>query len=98
MKLISARSSCAPGAHEHGEACAGDLVARSKSRMPSAGPRSQCAFGSKSNWRGSPHVRTTALSAALCPDRHALVRQIRESSAERVALMLDGIELDARAA
>ena len=35
--------------------------------MPSSGPRSQCAFGSKSNARGSPQVRTTTLSAALFP-------------------------------
>ena len=33
--------------------------ARSKSRMPSAGPRSQCGFGSKSNARGSPWRRTS---------------------------------------
>ena len=42
-------------------------AARSKSRMPSAAPSSECAFGSKSNCRGSPHRRTTTLSAALLP-------------------------------
>ena len=42
-------------------------AARSKSRMPSAGPISQCGFGSKSNVGGVPQRRTSELSAADVP-------------------------------
>jgi len=35
--------------------------------MPSAGPRSQCAAGSKSKRRGSPHVRSTRLAVSSSP-------------------------------
>ena len=42
-------------------------VARSKSRIPSAGPSSQCGFGSKSIAGGVPQRRTSALSAADFP-------------------------------
>ena len=59
------------------------------------GPRSQCAFGSKSNARGSPCVRTSTLSAALLPTGTAGVRQVRQHQQRLVALMLDRFELDA---
>ena len=64
---MSARSICAPAPINTAKRAPEILVARSKSMMPSCGPRSQCALGSKSMGRGSPHVRTTALSAALLP-------------------------------
>src|SRR5687767_13138624 len=67
MKLIKARSSCAPAPISTAKRAPEILVARSKSITPSCGPRSQCALGSKSNLRASPHVRTTTLSAALFP-------------------------------
>ena len=62
--------------------------------MPRAGPRSQWACGSKSNTRGSPQVRTTTLSAALLPDRHRGVRQVRQRRDDLGALRLDALELD----
>ena len=50
MKLMSARASRAPAPHQHGEARARHLRARARSRgCRAAAPRSQCAFGSKSN-------------------------------------------------
>ena len=67
MKLISARSSRAPAPISTANRAPDILVARSKSMMPSAGPRSQCGFGAKSKARGSPCRRTSTLSAALAP-------------------------------
>ena len=67
MKLISARDSRAPAPLNTEKRAPAIFVARSKSRMPSAGPRSQCGCGSKSNARGSPWRRTSTLSAALLP-------------------------------
>ncbi len=43
------------------------FAARSKSRMPSAGPRSQWACGGKSNFVGSPHVFTTTFAVSSAP-------------------------------
>jgi hypothetical protein len=54
MKSMSARASRAP-APINTEKRAPDMrAARSKSRMPSAAPISQCGFGSKSNTGGLP--------------------------------------------
>ena len=61
--------------------------------MPSAGPRSQCGFGSKSNTRGSPWRRTSWLSARRLPDRNARVRQVRQHQERPRPLVLDGVEL-----
>ena len=57
--------------------CAPDIfVARSKSRMPSAGPRSQCASGSKSNCRRlAPGAHDDVVRFALA-DGHRRMRQI----------------------
>ena len=54
MKLISARSSRAPAPISTEKRAPDIFAARSKSRIPSAAPMSQCGFGSKSNARGSP--------------------------------------------
>ena len=95
MKLISARSSCAPAPISIAKRAPEIFVARSKSRMPSAGPRSQCGLRRRSRTRrGSPHVRTTTLSAALLPVGHALVRQVGNVASKRAALLFDGVELD----
>ncbi len=67
MKLISARASRAPAPISTENLVPDIFVARSKSRIPSAGPRSQCAFGSKSKVRGSPCRRTSTFSPALAP-------------------------------
>ena len=63
--------------------------------MPSAGPRSQCACGSKSNARGSPHVRTTTLSASLLPWRDAGVREVGQRHQQGGPLVLHLVQLDA---
>ena len=94
MKLISARASRAPAPISTENLVPDIFVARSKSRIPSAGPRSQCAFGSKSKVRGSPCRRTSTLSAALAPTRHAGVRDVRQRHHQRRALRLDLIGLD----
>ena len=94
MKLMSARSSCAPAPIRTAKRAPAILVARSKSMMPSCGPRSQCAFGSKSNARGSPHVRTTTLSAATRPTGTLSCGRFGIVAEQAPALLLDGIELD----
>ena len=55
---MSARSSCAPAPIRTAKRAPEILVARSKSMMPSSGPRSQCALGSKSK------------AASLAPGAH----------------------------
>ena len=67
IKLISARSSRAPAPMYTANRAPLSLAARSRSRMPSASPISQCGFGSKSNVRFSPHVFTVTLSASEVP-------------------------------
>src|SRR5450830_921495 len=67
MKLISARESRAPAPIRTANRAPDIFAARSKSRIPSADPMSQCGFGSKSNARGSPWRRTSTLSSALFP-------------------------------
>src|SRR6266550_704145 len=67
MKLMSARDSRAPAPLNTVKRAPAILVPRSKSMMPSAGPRSQCGIGMKSNARGSPWRRTSTFSSALFP-------------------------------
>ena len=43
------------------------LAARSKSKMPSFSPSSQCGLGSKAKLGGSPHCRTTTFLSSVCP-------------------------------
>ena len=63
--------------------------------MPSSGPRSQCAFGSKSNTRGSPWRRTSRLSAALLPIGTVACGRFGSVSSSDFALVFDRVELDA---
>ena len=63
-----ARRGARPAPMQHREPRAGDLRARARSRGCRApAPRSQCAFGSKSNAGGVPTRRTSRLSSALLP-------------------------------
>ena len=98
MKSVSARDNRAPAPRSSANLAPDIFVARSNSRMPRAGPRSQCARGSKSNVVGSPHVRTTTLSASLLPDGDAGVRDVRQRHQDDRALLFDLIELDAELA
>ena len=54
MKLMSARASRAPAPISTEKRAPAIFVPRSKSMIPSAGPRSQCGCAVKSNWRGVP--------------------------------------------
>ena len=94
MKLMSARSSCAPAPISTAKREPAIFVARSKSMMPSSVPSSQCAFGSKSKTRGSPHVRTTDISARRSSRPARCRAECSGWSRAAGALMLDGIELD----
>ena len=82
MNWTSARSSRAPAPQDTAKRAPEILAARSKSRMPSAGPRSQCAFGveveaAAARPRGAPRT----LADASRPDGHARVGQVREPRA-----------------
>ena len=67
MKLMSARSSRAPAPSSTANRAPDIRAARSKSRMPSAVPTSQCGLGVNANAGGAPHRRTSTLSAAEDP-------------------------------
>src|SRR6266436_9359039 len=67
MKSISARSSRAAGPQSTTNRDFAILLARSKSRTPSASPISQWDFGSKPKARGTPHRRISSLSSAVAP-------------------------------
>src|SRR3989442_86714 len=67
MKSISARSSRAAGPQSTTNRDFAILLARSKSRTPSASPISQWDFGSKPRARGTPHRRISSLSSAVAP-------------------------------
>jgi len=67
MKSMSARASRAPAPTRTEKRDPAIFTARSKSMMPSAGPRSQCARGSKGNDGGSPQRRTSRFSAGPLP-------------------------------
>ena len=67
MKLASARSSRAPAPKCTTKRAPEILAARSKSRMPSASPISQCGRAGKSNRGGSPQVLTQRLSCSDAP-------------------------------
>ena len=98
MKLISARSSCAPAPIRNAKRVPEIFVARSKSMMPSSGPRSQCAFGSKSKAFGlAPGPHHDVVGGALA-DRHARMRQVRQRFEHQRPLALGGFELELPAA
>ena len=67
MKFISARFSFAPAPERIEKRVPVIFVARSKSRMPSASPMSQCAFGVKLKDGFSPQVRSTRLCVSSGP-------------------------------
>ena len=86
MKLMSARDSARPAPLSTENRAPAIRAARSKSRMPSAAPRSQCGFGSKSN------VLAARRGAALpgCPRRSCRpaptrVRQVGQRQQQRLA-------------
>ena len=62
-----ARSGAAAGPRRTVKRAPVIFAARSKSRMPSAGPRSQCAFGAKSKRVGSPQVFRTTFAVSSAP-------------------------------
>ena len=70
MSWMSARSSRAPWSHSTAKRAPATLAARSKSRMPSAGPSSQCGWGVKSKTRGVPTRRASTLACASVTGRH----------------------------
>ena len=72
------------------------FVPRSKSMMPSAGPRSQCACGVKSNVRGVPCRRTSTLSALLFPAGTLSCGRFGNRQQAAIAPLLDRLELDAQ--
>ena len=79
MKLISARASRAPAPHQHREARAGHLASRARSRGCRARRRGPSAASARSRTRAARRARrTSTLSSALLPDRHARVRQVRQ--------------------
>ena len=95
MKLMSARASRAPAPLSTENRAPAMRAARSKSRMPSAAPRSQCGFGTKSNrprLAAAPHFDVVGGGRAV---RHARVRQIGQHQQRLIALVLDGIDLNA---
>jgi hypothetical protein len=67
MKWMSDRSSRAAAPMSTVKRDPESFAARSKSRMPSATPRSQCAFGANARLGFSPQWRTTLLSSSLVP-------------------------------
>jgi hypothetical protein len=67
MKLASARSSLASAPFSTTKREPDSLAATSKSIRPSASPISKCCFGSKSNSRGLPSLRTSTLAVSSGP-------------------------------
>ena len=67
MNWLRARSRRAPRPHWTAKRAPEIFAARSKSRIPSSGPRSQWAFGSKSKAGGSPTFRTSTLADSSGP-------------------------------
>ena len=93
MKLISARSSRAPGAEQHVEPRPGH--ARRPLEVDDAELDAEVPVrpaASKSNARGSPCRRTSTFSAALAPTGHALVRQVRQPQQHLAPLALQALE------
>ncbi len=67
MKLTSARSSRAPAPFRIAKRAAAIFVARSRSRMPSAAPRSTWSSGSKENSGRVPQRRTSVFADSSAP-------------------------------
>ena len=77
--MISARSSRAPAPLKTMKPLPEIFVAASRSIRPSCVPISQCGFGLKSNFAGSPTTRSMRLSAARLADRHRVVVDVRDA-------------------
>ncbi len=67
MKEISERSSSEPAPRRTAKRAPASFEARSKSRMPSASPSSQCGFGLKGGDGTAPTTRSTRLSVSSRP-------------------------------
>ena len=83
------------GPHQHREPRARDLrraLEVDDAELRARDPSAPC--GSKSNARGSPQVRTTALSAADFPTGTLACGRFGSVSSSRHALPLDAVELD----
>ena len=91
---MSARASRAPAPISTENRAPDMRAARSKSRMPSAVPSSQCGFGSKSNTRRLAATAHFLIVLGAPSDRHACVRQVRQRQQECRALVLRLIELN----
>ena len=61
--------------------------------MPSSGPRSQCALGSKSNCGGSPTRRTSTLSRGVLAHRHGFVRHVGNAGQQLLELGVERLHL-----
>ena len=96
MKLISARASRAPAPTSTVKRAPAIFVPRSKSMMPSAGPRSQCACGVNVNVARRADAAHLLVVLGALPHRHALVRDVRHDQQPVVPALLDQIELDAQ--
>ncbi len=95
MKLMSARERRAPAPLSTEKRAPDIRVARSKSMMPSAGPRSQCACGLEVE---RPRIAVPAhlhVVRRARPHRHARVREVGQREQRLVPLVLDRVELHA---
>ena len=91
---MSARSSWAPAPISTAKRARAILVARSKSMMPSFGPRSQCASGLEVEGpRLTPGADHDVVGGALS-DRHRGVRDVGQPGHQPVALVLDALQFD----
>ena len=61
--------------------------------MPSAGPRSQCASGSKSNSRGVPQRFDLDVVVLVGADRHARVGQVGAGQQQVAGVGVDRVEV-----
>ena len=86
---MSARASRAPAPSSTENRAPDIRAARSKSRMPSAVPSSQCGFGVKSNAGGVPQRLISTLSADDFPAGTLSCGRFGNRSSECVAALLD---------
>ena len=89
MKAIERALEPRAGAKIDGEARPGELRPRSKSRMPSAVPRSQCVAARNRSLRGSPTTCSTRLALSSAPTGTLVVGKVRELELELVERCVD---------
>ena len=82
MNWMRARSRRAPRSQWTAKRAPEILAARSKSRMPSSGPRSQCAFGVKSKLARLPDPPDLDVRGVVRAHRHARVGHVRNDEQE----------------